>query len=50
MREVSQDLPELLDFRDFLDPKVLLVRLANPESRCEQRQDSTNCDQFDTFS
>lgn len=31
--EETRDLLELLDSRDFLDPRVLLVRLASPESR-----------------
>lgn len=33
VREESRELLELLDSRDFQDPRVLLVRLANPESR-----------------
>lgn len=31
--EETRDLLELLDSRDFPDPRVLLVRLASPESR-----------------
>lgn len=33
VREETRDLLELLDSRDFPDPRVLLVRLASPESR-----------------
>lgn len=35
VREVSRDPLDPKDSRDFQDPKVLLVRLASPESRCK---------------
>lgn len=37
VREVSQDLLELLDSKDFQDPKVPLVRVASLESRYKLR-------------
>lgn len=39
VREESRDLLEDLDSRVFQDPKVLLVRVASPESRYCPRYD-----------